>query len=90
MLEAAIEAGCCKYAVKRGCIPVKLQGGVTGTPDRLFLLPGGKTLLVEFKSPTGRLSPRQKLVHATYATRGHRVHVVRDTTAFKLLLDVLA
>ena len=90
MSESPIEAACCAYATLAGCVPVKLQGGVTGTPDRLFLLPGGKTLLVEFKSPTGRLSPRQKLVHATYATRGHRVHVVRDTTTFKLLLDVFA
>jgi hypothetical protein len=89
VLEAAIEAACVKYANKHGCLTVKLQGGAVGTPDRLFLLPGGRTMIVEFKTPTGRLSPRQKLVFPQYDRIGHPVLIVRRPKAFKIMLDLL-
>jgi hypothetical protein len=87
--ESAIEAACCAYAVKRGCIPLKQSGGEVGTPDRVFLLPRGKVLVVEFKAPDGRLSPRQKLVFEKYAERGHPVLIIRQVKTFKLVLDLL-
>jgi hypothetical protein len=89
VLESAIEAACVKYASKRGCLSVKLQGGTTGTPDRLFLLPGGQPLLVEFKQLTGRLSPRQMLVFDQYGALGHIVLIVRRPKTFKIMLDLL-
>jgi hypothetical protein len=88
MRESAIEAACCAYARKRGVVPIKLQGGVVGDPDRLFLLPHAMCLLVEFKSPAGRLTARQRIRHAELAKAGHRVSVVRATADFKHLLDV--
>jgi len=89
VLEGALEAACCKHAVKRGCIPLKQAGGEAGTPDRVFLLPKGKVLVVEFKAPNGRLSPRQKLVFEKYGEAGHPVFVIRDTAVFKMMLDAL-
>lgn len=37
-----------------------VKWGQDGWPDRVFLLPEGKPLLIEFKAPGGVLSPRQK------------------------------
>lgn len=87
MREAAIEHGCVKYAVSKGCIPLKQQGGVVGTPDRVFLLPHGKVMVVEFKAPDGRVSPRQRLVFAVFDRAGHYVQIIRSVKTFKLLLD---
>ena len=89
MRESAIEAACCRYARARKCKPVKLQAGETGMPDRLFLLPKGRLLLVEFKAPGEHLSPRQRLVSATLGDIGHPVFVIRSTGLFKELLDGL-
>jgi hypothetical protein len=89
VIESSIEAACVKHAAKRGCISVKLQGGAVGTPDRLFLLPDGKTMAVEFKTPTGRLSARQKLVFDQWAEIRHPVLIIRQTKTFRLLLDAL-
>jgi len=87
MREAAIEAGCCRYAVSKGCVPLKQSGGEVGTPDRVFLLPRGKVMVVEFKAPDGRVSPRQRLVFAKYDGLGHYVQIIRSVKTFKLLLD---
>lgn len=87
MRESAIEAACCKHAAKRGCIPIKQSGGVVGTPDRVFLLPHGRCMVVEFKTPDGRVSPRQRLVFSQYDAIGHYVQIIRSTKTFKLLLD---
>lgn len=88
MSESTIEAACVKHAVTRGVNAIKLQSGVVGMPDRLFLLPRRRCWLVEFKAPTGRLSPRQKLVHETLAEAGHPVDVVQSLVQFKALLDM--
>ena len=89
MRESAIEAACCRYARRHGCKPVKLQAGETGMPDRLFLLPRGRLLLVEFKAPGEYLSPRQRLVCGALGDIGHPVFVIRSTDHFKGLLDGL-
>jgi hypothetical protein len=87
MSEASLERAACRYAKKRGVRNVKLQGGVVGEPDRLFLLPLGRCWLVEFKAVGGRTSPRQKIVHAEYEAIGHRVSVMNDIVGFRVVLD---
>ena len=89
MSEAGIEKGCRLYALKRGCPSFKLQGGTAGDPDRLFLLPRNRCLLVEFKTLDGRLSPRQVVRHDQLERAGHRVVVVRSTQQFRAALDLL-
>lgn len=60
MGEIAIEQKVVKEAKKLGVIGLKLTSpGNTGVPDRLFLIPGGRPLFVEFKAPGGRLSSKQ-------------------------------
>jgi hypothetical protein len=87
MSESAIERQCRTYATRRGVPSIKLQTGITGDPDRLFLMPGGRCWLVEFKVPEGRLSPRQKYRHAELAQFGHHVTVVYSTHEFTAMLD---
>lgn len=97
MSEAAIERQCRLHALKRKVPSVKLQGSTAGDPDRIFLLPDGRFLLVEFKRPAGKrfgrkrpagkLSPRQECRHAELLSCGVRVEVVYSTQQFRDLLD---
>lgn len=48
-----------------------------GAPDRLVLLPGGRIELVELKTDTGVVSPKQKLWHERARMLGVEVAVVR-------------
>lgn len=66
---------------------VKLLGGqclkftspyFTGMPDRMILLPKGKVHFVELKSTSGRLSKRQKIVHAMLRDLKQGVTVIYD------------
>ena len=89
MREASIEAACRAYAIRRGCWPIKIQGGITGEPDRGFILPGHLFWPIEFKA-TGvkRLRPRQRVRHAELEALGIHVTVIDSTAHFKILLDL--
>lgn len=50
----------------------------TGWPDRLFFIPGGRPLMIEFKKPGGKLSQKQKHIHARLTTAGYDVEVHDD------------
>jgi hypothetical protein len=51
------------------------------------LIPGGRVWFVEFKTPTGRVSPIQRRVHQVLDGLGFPVAVVRDWPGFKAGLD---
>ena len=59
MREAGIEKKTIKALEALGCICLKV--GHEGWPDRLILVGQGRHFWIEFKSPTGRLRPDQKL-----------------------------
>jgi len=84
--EARLEAACCRRAKSLGMWALKLWPLITGLPDRLFLIPGGKVWFVEFKAPDGRVSKRQEVVHAQLREMGFTVDVVRDRDAFEWCL----
>ena len=88
MSESATEKSSRLHATKRGVRSVKLQGGIVGEPDRIFLLPGRRCWVVEFKSKDGRIRPRQRIVRGEYDMIGHPISVVRSFKQFKLLLDM--
>lgn len=75
MLEKTVE----EYLVKRvkeigGKAPKWVSPGNTGVPDRIILLPGGKTYFVECKRPKGsKTSARQKLWRRYLEELGHNV-----------------
>lgn len=54
----------------------KMNGfGNRSWPDRLILLPNGKSVLIEFKRPGGELSPGQRQEIKELRALGHRVAV---------------
>lgn len=58
-----------------------------GTPDFCILRDGGRVLLVECKTRTGKLSPAQLAFKCQAECNGHAVHVVRSLQEFLSLLE---
>lgn len=59
-IEARVEKALVEAARKLGGVAIKVAPvSFVGLPDRLILLPGGRALFVEVKSPGQRPTPRQ-------------------------------
>lgn len=56
--ESALEQWCVKWARSRQIVVAKLTE-VSGIPDRVFFIPGGKPLIVEFKKRAEKPDPLQ-------------------------------
>lgn len=57
-------------------IPLKLIGGSeTGWPDDVFLIPGGRPLILEFKWPGEHLDPKQVYMIFVLLNLGYEVEV---------------
>lgn len=72
--EARIERRVARDAKERlGVLSWKLAhvANETGVPDRLFLVPGGRPLLIEFKAPGQPLRPKQAWWAETLTTLGY-------------------
>ena len=65
----------------RGGWAIKLLPSVSGLPDRIVLLPGGRIYFVELKSPTGTVAPHQTVVHRRLRTLGFVVEVLGNPAA---------
>ena len=80
MLEASIERWVCQQVLWRFGVPnLKLNlRGNAGWPDRVFWVPGGRPLLVEFKRPGEEPRARQQLVHMMLRDLGYEVQVHDD------------
>ena len=80
MKESRIEQMACKQILEKfNVISVKLTPAQsTGYPDRLFWLPGGKPLLIEFKRPNEQLSPKQSHINLGLKMLGYQVEVCRS------------
>lgn len=57
-----------------------------GTPDFIVAMPNGKTLWLELKTATGKLSEEQQVAKHMLENSGHEHHVVRS---YKQLLEIL-
>jgi hypothetical protein len=57
---------------------IKLIPSVSGLPDRMAIMPGGRVLFVELKAPKKTAAPHQTVVHRRLASLGSPV-VVLDT-----------
>jgi hypothetical protein len=71
---------------------VKLAGGVSykldarthkGAPDRVVVLPGRGTFLVELKTDTGRLSPLQQVEMERIIAAGGKTRVIYGMKALE-------
>lgn len=87
--EAAIERRVCDRALSELGVG-NFKWGVDGWPDRVFLVPGGKPLMIEFKAPGGELSPRQVFRIECLRTWGYNVEVYNDADrAFQAIANAL-
>ena len=74
-LEVDIEGRVCAWADKHGVLHVKLNLQFRrGWPDRMFLIPGGCPLLIEFKRKGKKLEPLQAHVIGKLKRLGYDVH----------------
>ena len=79
MDEKGLEKKVKKKIEEAGGLCLKwVSPGFTGVPDRIGLLPGGRVVFIEVKSPTGkgRLSGRQNKVIRQLRSLGFRVLVI--------------
>ena len=63
----------------------KAVGLVAGVSDTIFLW-RGTALLIEFKTPTGKQSAKQKEWQAKAETQGFSYHIVRSLEGFQDLI----
>jgi hypothetical protein len=93
ILETKIEVEVCVLAYDYlGITNVKLKvPGQTGNPDRLFWLPHGKPLLIEFKLPGEKPELKQLHVHRHLQELGYDVQVHDNAAdAFQAIIDAVA
>jgi hypothetical protein len=67
----------------RGGWAIKLLPSVSGLPDRMVLLPPGRLIFVELKSPTGTVAPHQTVIHNRLRRLGFEVLVLSSPEAVK-------
>ena len=77
MLEKQIEKYLVKKVTQSKGLTFKWISTVTGVPDRLVFL-NNQVHLVELKTETGHLSPRQVLVFDQLGEAGFPVHILRS------------
>lgn len=88
--EKVFERTLSKYVNDKGGIAVKLLSQfVNGLPDRMYLLPGGRALFVEFKS-TGKKPTRiQEHIIGRIRKLGFTVLVLDSPVAWKEAVSVV-
>ncbi|QRG66943.1 VRR-NUC domain-containing protein [Brevibacillus choshinensis] len=59
-----------------GKAPKWTSPGNRGVPDRLVILPGGRTVYVEMKAPGKQLEPLQEKWAKTLRSLGHEVYKI--------------
>ena len=77
VLEKEIEKHLVNLVKKSKGLSYKWISTVSGVPDRLVFI-NQQVYLVELKTQTGRLSPRQELVFDDLGEQGFPVHVLHS------------
>jgi hypothetical protein len=83
MRENRVEATLRTSVRDRGGWAIKLLPSVSGLPDRIVLMPGGRLYFVELKSPTGTVKPHQTVIHNRLRSLGFTVEVLTHPDAVK-------
>lgn len=86
-LEIDLENECVAFAQAFGWMSAKFN--VRGWPDRLFLGPGRRCWLVEFKRPGEKPRPQQLALHRRLAVQSHPVSVIETFAQFEADFDAL-
>lgn len=82
--EKVFERELSKFVKESGGMAVKLLSQfIKGLPDRMFLLPGGVVVFVEFKSAGKRPTKIQSYIHAKIQALGFLVYVVDSVESYE-------
>lgn len=82
--EKVFEREISKYVDDTGGMAVKLLSQfIKGLPDRMFLLPGGVVVFVEFKSTGKKPTKIQSYIHAKMQALGFLVYVVDSVESYE-------
>lgn len=82
--EKVFERELSKFVEESGGMAVKLLSQfIKGLPDRMFLLPGGAVVFVEFKSAGKRPTKIQEYIHAKIQALGFLVYVVDSVESYE-------
>ena len=87
MKESSIEAHLVREVKRHGGLFYKfVSPGNPGVPDRLVILPDGRTFFVELKTEVGRLAKLQRWQRSEMEKRGADVRVLYGLDAVKEFL----
>lgn len=87
MLERAVEEHLVGRVKAAGGLALKwVAPGLSGVPDRICILPGGKILFVELKAPGKQPTALQLRVHEMLRRLGAEVHVVDSKEGVNAIL----
>lgn len=82
--EKVFERELSKYVDDTGGMAVKLLSQfIKGLPDRMFLLPGGVVVFVEFKSTGKKPTKIQSYLHTKMQALGFLVYVVDSVESYE-------
>lgn len=85
--KKTVEEPVVKLAQKLGIPVLKVNPlWAAGWPDRIFFVPGGKPLIIEFKRPGGKLRPKQVEIIGKLEKLGYEVQVYESAEEGKALV----
>ena len=84
--ESALESKAVKYARSHGVVVAKLTQ-LDGVPDRIFFVPGGKPLIVEFKARGEKPGELQQWYLKKLKEDGYRAVFVETWEQFLELME---
>ena len=87
MREKRVEQEFTRRVERLGGWAIKILPSVSGLPDRMAILPGGRVVFVELKAPTGTVKPHQTVVHRRMASLGCPVVVLATLEAVAAWAD---
>ena len=88
--EKVFERTMSKYVENKGGMAVKLLSQfINGLPDRMYLLPGGTAIFVEFKSTKYKPKPIQHIILHRLAALDFNVRVVSNPDEYNDLKELI-
>lgn len=88
MRESALEKKLVEAVRKIGGYALKWTSpGSAGVPDRIVLLPGGRTVFVEMKAPGGKLGPLQVWWGERLETLGHTCYTISSVEGIEKFIE---
>ena len=91
MKESKIERFFIKECKKKGWLPLKfVSPSMSGLPDRMVLLPGGRVSFVELKAEGEKPRPLQTAVHRIFAGLGFHVYVIDSKSGVEAYVNEIS